>query len=512
LEGIGGAGDEAVVEMTSIEEELLVGGTFSGSFPLGSTVLNSIGQRDVWILRQDEEGEILQAHQIGSEEDDVLASMETDGFGNLYAFGEFWFEAFFDTTLVELDKGSKGIYLSRFSTDGKLDWVNVISGKALKVAGDMAMGPAEDLYASGYFSDTLSIGDTLLVAKGDPGLFLSKWTVDGELIWAGSYGGSGAFRARAIAVNPNDEPYVAGNFQGFAILGGDTLSTATADNDVFLLSFSPQGEVQWARKAGGILEDACADIALDDDGNIWLTGDFVGSLNPGDDTYKLTSDGFPNDAYLLRYSPEGAASFSKRIGSNDFDFGLSIDIQEEKLLLGGFFEGMIQLEGKTITSLNGKQNGFVAAFGLDGLLLSITALPSPELSFSSVIHVGEDGREWVGGSFSEALQLTGLPGLLSNGGRDGFLAELSPLFTPLSFPEKTLAPEAYPNPFSNIIYLHRAEEVEKVLLFDNNGRLCKEANKEGRISTAELSPGLYWLSIHFFNGERRRTKMVKVRD
>ena len=67
--------------------------------------------------------------------------------------------------------------------------------------------------------------------------------------------------------------------------------TSDGDSDIFIAKYKPNGELVWAISFGDSNTDWGAGIAIDDIGNIVVTGYFEGSIDfdPGSGTTSLTS-------------------------------------------------------------------------------------------------------------------------------------------------------------------------------------------------------------------------------
>src|SRR5439155_17823959 len=72
-------------------------------------------------------------------------------------------------------------------------------------------------------------------------------------------------------------------FQGtiaFSASPADAHTSAGGD-DVFVVKFDPAGNVLWSRSFGDILDDTPRAVATDASGNVFVTGDFEGTVNFG---------------------------------------------------------------------------------------------------------------------------------------------------------------------------------------------------------------------------------------
>jgi hypothetical protein len=114
-------------------------------------------------------------------------------------------------------------------------------------------------------------------------IFVLKYSPSGELLWQKRWGEGGFGVARAIAVDRRGDVYVAG-----AAINDDD-----EDWDALILKCSPNGDLIWQRSWGGDNGDIALDIAVTESGEIYITGQ-TSSFGEG-----------RGDVMLLKYSPEG---------------------------------------------------------------------------------------------------------------------------------------------------------------------------------------------------------------
>ncbi|MDY0077195.1 MAG: T9SS type A sorting domain-containing protein [Bacteroidales bacterium] len=74
-------------------------------------------------------------------------------------------------------------------------------------------------------------------------------------------------------------------------------------------------------------------------------------------------------------------------------------------------------------------------------------------------------------------------------------------------------PIVYPNPGFNYIFLDEGLEIRELRIFDNKGNQLKAIHQpSGRINTAQLPAGLYFLQIIFNDGSLRNEKWLKTKN
>jgi len=94
--------------------------------------------------------------------------------------------------------------------------------------------------------------------------------------WAKSAGGAVNENATAVVTDASGNVYVTGTFSSASVqFGSFTLTnTNVGFTDIFLVKYAPGGNVLWASSAGGSDNDYATSLSLDARGNIYVTGYF----------------------------------------------------------------------------------------------------------------------------------------------------------------------------------------------------------------------------------------------
>src|SRR5690606_30114672 len=114
--------------------------------------------------------------------------------------------------------------------------------------------------------------------------------------------------------------YLAGDFNGSITFGSTVLTSSNSDG--FLAKFDSDGNCQWAVKFGGTGGDFCYGVAVDQLNNVFITGDFNGTASFG--TTNLVSSGF-TDLFVAKLDSQGNWQWAIRAGGSLGDQSRSID-------------------------------------------------------------------------------------------------------------------------------------------------------------------------------------------
>jgi Beta-propeller repeat len=165
--------------------------------------------------------------------------------------------------------------------------------------------------------------------------------------------------------------YIAGNFQGTIQLNipSGPVLTSGGLRDIFIVKYNSAGLLQWATKAGGTSNESTSDIAVDKLGNVFVSGVFFNTSVFG--TTTITSSGF-GDIFLTKLSPSGTFLWTQKAGGVGVDYigGLVIDNANNAYISGGFSD--VAIFGSFSTLANSK-DVFIAKYNSAG---TCTALKS----------------------------------------------------------------------------------------------------------------------------------------
>ena len=114
--------------------------------------------------------------------------------------------------------------------------------------------------------------------------------------WAAKAGGTSSDRGYGIIIDDTGNCYVIGSFGGTATFGSYSL-ISSGYSDVFVAKMDATGNWLWAINAGGSAFETGYEITIDDAGNSYVTGSFMGTATFG--SYSLTSNG-GSDIFVVK--------------------------------------------------------------------------------------------------------------------------------------------------------------------------------------------------------------------
>ena len=165
--------------------------------------------------------------------------------------------------------------------------------------------------ADGTATATDTDGNRLTAGNVAGKIYFGKTAPDGTVLWVKWLQG-GVGQPGAIASDNEGNIYLAGQFSGAVDLGGCLLTSSAAN--IFLAKYSGDGTYLWSKSFDGTGEDFVETIALDR-GNILMVGSFISRIDFGGAAeYELVNSGAPA-IFLANLSGEaGQYIWSQQLG------------------------------------------------------------------------------------------------------------------------------------------------------------------------------------------------------
>jgi hypothetical protein len=211
--------------------------------------------------------------------------------------------------------GAFDVYVAKFDTNGNYLWASNYGDSDFQGANSVAVDSANDIIVVGYEASTIDFGCGTLTSAGGDDAFVAKLGPTGTCLWSKRFGDAQYQEADGVVVDGAGNIYVVGEFAGTINLGGDTLTSLGSD-DIFLAKLDPNGNHLWSESFGGPNNQNGALIAIDANDAVVITGQLFGSASfgtPGFPGPTLTSAG-SSDVFIAKYDTNGNYLWSASYG------------------------------------------------------------------------------------------------------------------------------------------------------------------------------------------------------
>jgi len=239
-----------------------IAGQFEGTATFGSTVYSSMinpntsqPSIDVFISKLDNNGNFLWTKQGAAEYTDRALDIVCNNAGSAYVCGQFSDTIQFANTYN--NPVMNAIFLMKLDAAGNETWFRRASG-TYSIAYSLTLDGNQDLYMTGDYQGQLAFYGSPINFLSDnysDRVFLVKYSPSGNFIWASSSSSNNNVSSRNVAVDPNNDPYILGEFRCTMNDYADVYGQGTFNNigykDIFLTKFNSSGAYQWSRNFGG---------------------------------------------------------------------------------------------------------------------------------------------------------------------------------------------------------------------------------------------------------------------
>lgn len=512
-------------------------------------------------------------------------SIDIDSLGNIYSVGYFRDSTDFNPGLgidMRQSNGWEDIYIQKLNPAGEFEWVHTFGDFGIDKGNAVAVDPEGFVYMAGSFQGSVNFdpgqSGTHLTSNGYSDIFLAKFDLQGNFIWAKRFGGSFKDEALDVVLDFSGNIYITGMIQGsvdfdpgnnewvhvvrghFVLkldsngafqwvkaissdhdisgkaltidTSGNILSTghflgevdfnpgpdslivfSKASDELFVLNLKPNGQFNWVFTAGANPFTACScymygrDIGSDLNGNIYVTGNFADTItfDPNNPTNTIISTGF-SDIFLLKLNSLGDLVWANSTGGNSFDSGtsLSIDNQGNVYSTGGFI-GQVDFDPSSNQSIltGWGEDVFLQKTSTNGDFIWAVRAGSNFSDYGKSVQIDDLGNIYLTGNFSGSADFdpSGLTHTLnSNGVKDAFILKLND--PAIHLDEISFIPQVkiYPNPNSGDFNIEIDEEIKnaKILITDILGRIVFSKSYK-KLSKTEIklnvTPGIYLINI-----------------
>ena len=312
MEGIGSSTTRMANSITvDTENNVLVTGEFDGVVDFnpheGDTeFMTSVGSTDVFILKLNEDGDLIWVNSLEGTSLDNCFAIEHDFDDNIVVTGRFHGTVDFDPgieTEFHTDISSFGdVFTLKINKDGDFMWVNCIGGVENDFGEDVVTDDEGGVYTFGRFDDSVdfdpSIETDIRSTVGAQNSFIQKVDANGNFLWvktieSGDLDGVADYNiSNGITLDSEMNILLCGHFYGIIDLdmgAGEDLDTSNGLSDMYFIKLNPSGETVWQHTIGGMLTNVPEGLCVDSNDEPIFVGFIDGptDFDPSEEEYIL---------------------------------------------------------------------------------------------------------------------------------------------------------------------------------------------------------------------------------
>lgn len=338
--------------------------------------------------------------KVGSTPAKIIAAT-SDKRGNLYIGGSFTGNWNPGSGALSTPAGKYSGYLVKYDKDRRCEWAirigNFSEYDFLQECQQIEIDNNGNLYVSGaaYAGQSQSFNN---VTARDSGMYVAKFDPTGRCLWARfRYQEYSVFEFRTnIALDKQGNCYLVSQNESKLTTGGKTYDVYK-DGYNYIMKYTPYGNQSWIKfyKPQPDEDDdvysqfTINDIDANRDGQLFITGEFRGTMKLGDFTLNnKSSDIYEEDIFYAMLNTHGESQWVKTVGGLYVDKGarIMIDSYDEHFYLFGSVQGNVSFPGNQ--TINGPtteySDYFLGRFKLNGNCEWIKTITNDIYDFSEM--------------------------------------------------------------------------------------------------------------------------------
>jgi hypothetical protein len=308
---LGGSGSERgnVIAVDSRGNTYVCGNSGDWGSPIRAYTSGS----DACVAKLSDNGTLVWNTFLGDSGYDECYGIAADGSGNIYVSGRSG--STWGTPLHAYTAGND-VFVAKLDSSGALTWNTFLGGSGNDSEGRLAVDAGGNIYVTGYSDATWGLPVGTYTEGIDA--FVAKLDSSGSLTWNTFLGGSGTDYSMGITIDGSGNIYVSGESSttwGFPVRG------YTADDDGFVAKLDSSGSLTWNTFLGGSGDDFAENIAVENSGTIYVTGESDASWGSPVGAY---TEGI--DAFVAKLDSSGSLTWNTFLGGSGNDYGGAIAV------------------------------------------------------------------------------------------------------------------------------------------------------------------------------------------
>ncbi|WP_296148030.1 T9SS type A sorting domain-containing protein [uncultured Flavobacterium sp.] len=234
-----------------------------------------------------------------------------------------------------------------------------------------------------------------------------------------TFGSSYFDNLQGLAIDNSNDVLITGAFISTIDLDPSSVVTnlvSSGNTDAFIAKMNVSGNLVWAKKFGGAMDNFNLGIVADSQKNIYSVGQFMGTVNfnPGAGTSNLTStlsgSYYSFDISISKLDSNGNFVWAKKVGGIGDDSATAVTVDNSgKVYITGYFNNTVDFDpGSGVFNLSasgpsGTSDIYVLKLDSDGSFLWAKSFTSIGYNTAEAIKTDASGNIYFTGSFSNTV-------------------------------------------------------------------------------------------------------------
>jgi hypothetical protein len=294
--------------------------------------------------------------------------------------------------------------IMKYSSAGEKKWIKYFGndgGWGVQVRG-AATDNMGNVYVTGSFEYTMIIDNDTLTASGGASdgsfnIFLCKISPDGKLLWLRRIGAPFddvyTFFQAPLRISPSGAILILGQYGAKLTAGDTTISSHSGSADIFLASYTKDGELDWIKSYGSEADDTPTTFDVDADGNIYVTATYNNRTSTdfgGIIVNAKAKDSTALSQYMVKLDPQGKALWVRTEGILQY-----VKTTPAGVINYGIFSGQL-VHGESVVSSHGIDDIAIVRYSSDGIFQSVNSFGGDSTNYATSLGVAPNGDLYCG--------------------------------------------------------------------------------------------------------------------
>ncbi len=323
---------------------------------------------------------------LGGSDKDEGTSIAVDDSGNVYIAG--YSNATWGSPL-NAHAGGNDAYVAKLNSSGVLQWNTFIGGSNTDYGESITLDERGNIYIAGRSYQTWGSPVNPFAGAFGYDAFAAKLNSSGVLQWNTFMGASIKEEyCRGIAADGSGNLYIVGS--SAETWGSPVNEHAGGDFDAFAVKLDSNGVLEWNTFLGSSSDDGGKSIALDGNGDVYITG--FSNATWGSPLI-IYAGGY--DAFTAKLNNSGVLQWNTFMGSSGTDYGESIAVSSsDNVYIAGTSSGTW---GSPVMAFEGSVEVFAVKLNNSGVLQWNTFMGS-SIAEGGSIAVDDNGNVYIAGT------------------------------------------------------------------------------------------------------------------
>ena len=346
---------------------IIVVGNHAGTIGFGSAAdptHTNLGGDDAFVAKLGPDGAYKWSRSFGGANDQYALSVATDATGNVVIGGGYAGDINFGAGLTSTATDWLDGFIIRLDNTGTTVWAKEFGTWGYDDAMGVALAPNGDVLIAGQYDTEVDFGMGSPPDLDGEDMFIARLDPAGNQLSLIPFGGPGDQEPIGAGLTTAGNFVVAGNFSS-QIDFGNGPHTSQGGDDLFAVEFDAMGTAVWERTFGGPFEQFMAGMAVNPAGGAAIVGSMQTTLDTGNGPPLVNIDPSStanDDIFLVNISPDGKTKYAKNFGDIDDQDGRATAIGPDgSIYITGEFAGAMNMGTGTLTSASG-DDAYLAKF------------------------------------------------------------------------------------------------------------------------------------------------------